>query len=287
MNTLLSIELSLIDEIFRGDGKGYVLDFSNRTFADFFARELDVDAPQYASDGTSKGKRLRCFLGQIDDGTAAKVLRALWAHREALRPDAADPMPNASAQVWTLIHRLEGEAAPGPVNVVTAPKIHAIDFAKLSDRLLAIKDLEPHGRGYEFERFLTHLFTAFRMQPREPFRNRGEQIDGSFELSGDIYLLEAKWLSRPVGADVLHTFQGKIEQKATWSRGLFISFEGFTADGLYAFGRGKRIVGVEGRELYEALQRNIGIDRLLAAKVRRAAESGDVFVPFEQLGFAS
>lgn len=289
MNTLLSVELSLIDEILRGDGKGYVLDFSNRTFTDFFARELDVDidAPQYAADGVSKGKRLRCFLGQVDDGTAAKALRARWAHREALRPHVADPMPNASAKVWALIGRLEGGASPGPVNVITAPKIHAIDFAKLCDRLLAIKDLEPQNRGYEFERFLTQLFTAFRMQPREPFRNRGEQIDGSFELSNDIYLLEAKWLSRPVGADVLHTFQGKIEQKATWSRGVFVSFEGFTVDGLHAFGRGKRIVGVEGRELYEALQRNIGIDRLIAAKVRRAAESGDVFVPFEALGFKS
>ena len=289
MNTLLSVELSLIDEIFRGGEKGYVLDFSNRTFTNFFARELDVDidAPQYAADGGSKGKRLRCFLGQVDDGTAAKALRALWAHREALRPPAADPMPNASAQIWALIHRLESGTAQGPVNVVTAPRIHAIDFARFSDRLLAIKDLEPHRRGYEFETYLNHLFSAFHLQPREPFRNRGEQIDGSFELGGDLYLLEAKWLSRPVGADVLHTFHGKIEQKAGWSRGVFVSFEGFTAEGLHAFGRGKRIVGVAGFELYDALQKNIGIDRLIAAKVRRAAESGDVFVPIEELGFGS
>ncbi|MGE4404313.1 restriction endonuclease [Pseudomonas sp.] len=286
MNTLLSIELSLIDEIFRGDAKGYVLDFSNRTFTDFFARELDVDidASQYAADGSSKGKRLRCFLGQVDDATAAKALRALWAHREALRRHGSDPMPNASAQIWSLITRLEKGASPGTANVVAAPKIHAIDFAKLSDRLLAIKELQPHERGYEFERYLTHVFEVFRMQPREPFRNRGEQIDGSFELAGDIYLLEAKWLSRPVGADVLHTFQGKIEQKATWCRGVFISFEGFTIEGLHAFGRGKRIIGVEGRELYEAMLSNIGIDRVIAAKVRRAAESGDVFTPLEELG---
>jgi hypothetical protein len=85
VNTLLSVDLSLIAGIFRGGERGYVFDFSNRTFTDFVARQLDVDidAPQYAADGTSKGKRLRCFLGRVDDGTAAKALRALWAYRQA------------------------------------------------------------------------------------------------------------------------------------------------------------------------------------------------------------
>ncbi|MGO8609280.1 abortive phage resistance protein, partial [Rhizobium johnstonii] len=72
MSSLRSIELGLVDEVFRGGEKGYVLDFSNRTFSEFFVRELDIDidAPQYAVDGTSKAKRLRCFLAQVDDGTA-------------------------------------------------------------------------------------------------------------------------------------------------------------------------------------------------------------------------
>jgi hypothetical protein len=67
MNSLRSVDLSLIDEILRGGEKGYVLDFSNRTFSDFFVRELDIDidAPEYATDGISKAKRLRCFLGKV------------------------------------------------------------------------------------------------------------------------------------------------------------------------------------------------------------------------------
>ena len=70
MSTLRSIELSLIDQIFKGPDKGYVLDFSNRTFSDFFARELDIDidAQHYVRGGTSKGKRLRYFLSIVDDG---------------------------------------------------------------------------------------------------------------------------------------------------------------------------------------------------------------------------
>lgn len=101
-------------------------------------------------------------------------------------------MPSTAAKIWALIHRLESGKVPGPGNFVTAPRIHAIDFAKLSDRPLAIRELAPHRRGYEFETFLTQLLSVFQMLPREPFRNRGEQIDGSFELSGKSYLLEAK-----------------------------------------------------------------------------------------------
>ncbi len=100
MSSLRSVDLSLIDEVFRGDsGKGWVLDFSNRTFSDFFARELsvDIDAPQYAKDGDSKGKRFRCFLGQVDDKTAAETLRAFWEQREALRGiGIPDPMCSGS-----------------------------------------------------------------------------------------------------------------------------------------------------------------------------------------------
>ena len=40
---LRSIDMRLIDELFEMGG-GYVLDFSNRTFAEFFADELVVSS---------------------------------------------------------------------------------------------------------------------------------------------------------------------------------------------------------------------------------------------------
>jgi hypothetical protein len=52
--------MQVIDDLFQPPGKpGYVLDFSNRTFAIFFAQELNVeiDDPVYAADGTSKLRR--------------------------------------------------------------------------------------------------------------------------------------------------------------------------------------------------------------------------------------
>ncbi|MCW3838156.1 restriction endonuclease [Sphingomonas canadensis] len=286
MSSLRSVDLSLIDEILRGGDKGYILDFSDRTFGDFFVRELDIDidAPEYKDEGVSKAKRLRCFLGKVDDATAARALRALWEHREALRGrDVADPLPRAAGQYAALIARLDGSGPSAPVNVVAAPAIEAIEFDRFRSRLVAIRDLAPQQRGYDFERFLQDLFNAFRLSAREPFRLVGEQIDGSFELAGETYLIEAKWLNRKVGVGDLGAFHAKLDQKAQWARGLFISFHGFTEVGLEGFGRGRRLVGMDGRDIHEALLRGIAIDRLIALKVRHAAETGEVFAPIDKL----
>jgi hypothetical protein len=56
------------------------------------------------------------------------------------------------------------------------------------------------------------------------------------------------------GSGDLHAFHGKLEQKAAWTRGLFISHSGFTKDGLHAFGHGERVVCMVGLDLYDALE---------------------------------
>ena len=58
---------------------------------------------------------------------------------------------------------------------------------------MALSSLDPQPRGYAFEAFLKRVFDAFGLLPRGGFRTTGEQIDGSFVLAGETYLLEAKW----------------------------------------------------------------------------------------------
>lgn len=75
------MEKLFIEELFDMGG-GYVLDFSNRTFADYFKDEIDVDIDQeqYSASGTSKANRLRCFLKLADDASAARAIKALWEY---------------------------------------------------------------------------------------------------------------------------------------------------------------------------------------------------------------
>jgi hypothetical protein len=288
MSTIRSIDMLLVDDLFEMSG-GYVLNFSDRTFAQFFASELnvDIDDAAYRRDGTSKAKRLRCFLQITDNALAVRTLQALWEYREAVRVRSgttAEALPNAYARFQELVGRL-GSTRPGATTVTPLQGRGPSDerIRKLSGDLIELSQLAPQPRGYAFEGFLKELFDAHGMEGREPFRQRGEQIDGSFLLNGDTYLLEARWQNAQTGAGDLHAFHGKVEEKAAWARGLFIAQSGFTDDGLHAFGRGKRVICKDGLDLYETLNRRLPLNEVLARKVRRAAETGSPFIRVRDL----
>lgn len=78
------IVMLTIEKVFGMEG-GHVLNFSDRTFAEFFAAELnvDIDDAVYAKNGGSKGKRMRQFLHTSDPALSARALRKLWDYREA------------------------------------------------------------------------------------------------------------------------------------------------------------------------------------------------------------
>lgn len=57
---------------------GFVLDFTNATFAEFFQEYgVDIDHERYRSFGDSKGKRLRSFWNSAPDEVVAPVLKAI------------------------------------------------------------------------------------------------------------------------------------------------------------------------------------------------------------------
>ena len=227
MPKIKPLDMKLLDLLFEME-QGYVLDFSNRTLAQFFLGELeiDIDDPLFAADGTSKARRLRCFLTLADTPTCVRTLKALWQYRQAALANQYkdEPVVNAEGRFLTLIQGLESGSSADVLKGDPFAAVRQVDIdqsAQLKRALLDIHKLAPQARGYAFETFLQQLFEASNLQPRAPFRNTGEQIDGSFQCQGDIYLVEAKWVVNPVGAGELHIFQGKISQKAAWTRGVF------------------------------------------------------------------
>jgi len=127
------------------------------------------------------------------------------------------------------------------------------------------------------------MFNSFGLNARGTFRLVGEQIDGSFELNGQTYLVEAKWQNQQTAVKDLHGFHGKIGEKAAWTRGLFVSYIGFSEDGLEAFGRAKNIICMDGFDLSETLRRELPLDVVLERKVRHAAETGQAFARVRDL----
>lgn len=174
------------------------------------------------------------------------------------------------------------KAAPPPSGVKKpAPEM----LAQLQSQLMQITNEDPQRRGYAFESFLSSLSDAYGLAPRGSFRLTGEQIDGSFQLQRDTYLLEAKWQAALIGNADLLGFSGKVEGKAQWTRGLFVSYSGFSPDGLKAFTVGRRtsIICMDGLDLSHVLAGRLDLVEVLQSKERRASETNRAFVPVREL----
>lgn len=91
-STVTSLDMRAIDSVLEMGG-GYVLDFSDRTFAEFFAEHgVRIDDRRYSIQGTSKAKRLRYFLRTASAPLSGKILASLLQHRLVSKPDGlADP----------------------------------------------------------------------------------------------------------------------------------------------------------------------------------------------------
>lgn len=141
MNTplLTAAELRIIEQVL-DMGSGYVLDFSNRTFAEFFA-DLDVGI-EPEDNGRSKAKRLRAFFCSASTAECARVLHALLEYRGEQEGDEQ----RASIDKYrAIVSRLEGiavplSAAPIAPNVLTLAYVR--ELSDKAERRLAASDME-------------------------------------------------------------------------------------------------------------------------------------------------
>jgi hypothetical protein len=299
MAKLTTNEKEILEELFQMRG-GYVLNFSDRTFGEFFQNDmaLNIFDPKYNYASGSKANRLRGFWQVADDSLASLSIDHLLTYIDtqvAIGRLQSEKFSDALIQrARSIAARLSGVSSGKTADSAhkshqpertQAPVVDDAAVGRLRDSLMGLQTMHPQQRGFAFERFLNDLFELFQLAPRRSFRLVGEQIDGSFQLGQDVYLVEAKWQNQPTGQSDLLSFSGKVEGKAQWSRGVFISYSGFSQDGLEAFARGKstRIVCMDGFDLHCALTHGLNLGEVIAAKVRRAGETNDAFVSVRDL----
>jgi hypothetical protein len=161
MVALKRSEMRIFDDAFDMHG-GYVLDFSDRTLAEFFEDEFGVEIYQekYRFNGGSKAKHLRAFLTVEDEYTVSRVARALWAHREQLS-QYQEPSPENEAiksKFFSLLERIEGGGA--------VPRMDAIDkFTRdetLEELVAAIdRDIAANKPAAALDRLHTYCMKKF------------------------------------------------------------------------------------------------------------------------------
>ena len=112
MSSLRILERETLEELF-GMGSGYVMDFSNRTFSEFFKESvrLEIYSEKYAVNGESKAKRLRSFIELESDQIVGKAIADLvdyWRYKTP-EPNAKEKSLLESANLT--IEKLLGRSA--------------------------------------------------------------------------------------------------------------------------------------------------------------------------------
>jgi hypothetical protein len=157
----------------------------------------------------------------------------------------------------------------------------ATDLTALNEAFAKIygTQMTPQARGKLFEKFLQELFTRQSVKMRDSFRIKGEEIDGTFKFEGENYIMEAKWQDSGASTDQLYKFAHKVDGKML-GRGLFISVNGFSHEGIKAIVHGKMIqtMLMDGSDLSAVLEQRITLEAMLDYKIRAAQTRGEVYV---------
>lgn len=141
MAIISAAEMRVVEESFDSAG-GYVANFTNDSFAHFFRAELGVDiyAEEYAEAGTSKGKRLRCYLEKVADSEALEALRKLrdYVVTIGFRPDW-----RSQTEYDEILVRLGGviERLGQGMSALSIPEDPTIWFARVSRALRRLSSI--------------------------------------------------------------------------------------------------------------------------------------------------
>lgn len=136
MSSLTDIEKRYLEKLL-GMQSGYVLDYSDATFGEFFNRHrTNIHASKYQTYGTSKAKKMRSFWEQEPDILVGKVLGEMLDSYEA-SCDLNNQEPDAAVlkKSRNIVARLSGRPAstnPSQTaddflnNEFTIPSIHKL-----------------------------------------------------------------------------------------------------------------------------------------------------------------
>lgn len=184
MPQLKRSEMRFIDDVFNMSG-GYPLNFSNRTFAEFFEDEIEVEIYQekYAFRGSSKANHLRAFI-EIEDGyTVGKLLRRLLAYRDLLPTSEYNAVlsDTARGRFIELIEQIENATSSHAVTALSGKAEH-VNFDTVSrdlDRALESAKRDPEDSVTAACSTVESVCRSILVELNEPFPDK-KDIKGLF-----------------------------------------------------------------------------------------------------------
>jgi hypothetical protein len=151
---------------------GYVLDFTDRTFSEFFSVEVgvNIDEMKYLAQGSSKAKRLKFFLLNEAGDLVARALRALWEYREDMG-QFQTPREEKALVGQRYFEIIEGIEGAGPA---LAGAIERFAENATLDELVASIERDIHAGKPQV--VLDRLHTYCMKKFAHLLRQRGEEV---------------------------------------------------------------------------------------------------------------
>jgi restriction endonuclease Mrr len=116
-----------------------------------------------------------------------------------------------------------------------APPVRESIQCVTKELLAAFGESDAIRRAKILEGVLNRLFEVYGMLVRDSFAVKGacrdgiiEQIDGVVEMDGDPYLVEMKWLNKPIGTNEISPHLVRVCGRGTQARSVFISYSEYT-----------------------------------------------------------
>lgn len=148
----------------------------------------------------------------------------------------------------------------------------------LRESFIEAANKTPQEKGYEIEKIFTELMRLSQISVEEPFRIKGEQIDGGIKYDGHYYLIELKWTEAKADPKEIGSFFYKVEGKLE-ARGIMISMNGYTDGVLESLPRGKKlqIVLLDGNHIANVIFGHYAFQELLEHAISQASLRGNLY----------
>ena len=110
MSSLTTLEKRYFEDLF-GMSSGYVLDFTNQSFAQLFhdTVKINIDDAKYAIHGDSKAKRMRVFWETESDPIVGKVLSTILEFWKYENDKKGAPISAGYSECKKIVSRLHGK----------------------------------------------------------------------------------------------------------------------------------------------------------------------------------
>lgn len=224
-------EWRILDDLLDMSG-GVVLDFSNRTFDEFFDDDFGIEiySDKYSENGESKARRMRAFVAMEPASIVIPVMEALWQHRcdlVATNPDYNYDQEAGTTQYETIMAAINKSsiAVAAPALQQMAQILNFDTVKRDLDRALASVESDPEqaltsacsvtesvcrsilielGEDLPAKKDIKSLFNAVK----KPLRLNPDRTDIDAAIAKDVQMVLSGLASVVNGVGALRTHGG-------------------------------------------------------------------------------